>query len=111
MLPRFARGGASADDTVHDFYVAHDLAFLPDCFGYIGWYHLVSPLGYGDYFDPEDLRTLPAHDVKELPGGWFAITSYPDPLGFADEQTRRKIVELTEHLNARRKDWKETFPE
>ena len=48
---------------MHDFYVAHDLAFLPECFDYIGWYHLVSPLGYGDYFEPEDLRTLPAHAV------------------------------------------------
>lgn len=109
-LPRFAYGGATADLEVHDFYVARGLEFLPECFDYVGWYHLLSPLGYADYFDAEDLRTLPAHEVTELPGGWFAVKSYPDPLGFADEAVRRRIVEMTEHLNARRKDWKETGP-
>jgi hypothetical protein len=106
-LPAFAYGGASADLNVPDFYVARDLAFLPDCFSYIGWYHLVSPLGYADYFDPEDLRALPSHDLKELSLGWFAITSYADPFQFADEASRLKIVELTEYLNERRKDWKD----
>ena len=95
----------------HDFYVARGLDFLPDCFGsYIGWHHLMSPLGYRDNFDAEVLRTLPAHEVRELPGEWFAITSYPDPYSFADEATRRKIVELTEHLNDRLKDWQEPTP-
>jgi hypothetical protein len=112
VLPRFAHGGATADLGVHDFYVARGLDFLPDCFGsYIGWHHLMSPPGYRDDFDAEVLRTLPAHEVRELPGEWFAITSYPDPYRFADDATRRKIVELTEHLNDRLKDWQEPPPE
>lgn len=110
-LPRFAYGGATVDLGVHDFYVARGLDLLPDCFdSYVGWYHLLSPLGYQDYFDAKDLRTLPAHEVREMPGGWFAITSYPDPHGFADESVTRKIVEMTEHLNDRLKDSGETSP-
>lgn len=106
-LPRFAYGAASADLTVHDFYVSRDMAFLPDCFGYVGWFHLLAPRGYEPYFEPEDLRGLPAHRVEERDDGTFAITSYPEPFAYADAPARSRVVEMTDYLNERRKDWKE----
>jgi hypothetical protein len=106
-LPAFSYGGATADHTVHDFYVSRDMAFLPDCFGYVGWYHLLAPRGYEPYFEPEDLRHLPAHRVEERDDGTFAVTSYEDPFKFEDASARARIVEMTDYLNERRKDWKE----
>ena len=106
-LPAFSYGAASADLDVHDFYVAQDLAFLPECFDYVGWYHILSPRGYAPYFEPEDLGRLPAHRVEELPDGTFAVTSYPDPFAFEDASVRSRIVEMTNYLNERRKDWKD----
>jgi len=108
-LPNFAYGGASADLAVHDFYVSRDMAFLPEPFGYVGWYHLLAPRGYEPYFEPEDLRGLPAHRVEERDGGTFAVTSYPNPLAFGDAPVRARIVEMTDYLNERRKDWKEDW--
>lgn len=108
-LPNFAYGGASADMTVHDFYVSRDMAFLPDCFAYVGWYHLLAPRGYEPYFEPEDLRNLPAHRVEERDDGTFAVTSYEDPFRYADASARARIVEMTDYLNERRKDWKEEW--
>lgn len=108
-LPHFAYGAASADLTVHDFYVSRDMAFLPDCFSYVGWFHLLAPRGYEPYFEPEDLRHLPAHRVEERDGGAFAITSYPDPFAYADAPARARVVEMTDYLNERRKDWKEDW--
>ena len=106
-LPNFSCGSANADLDVHDFYAARDLPFLPECFNFVGWFHLVSPRGYAPYFEPEDLRGLPAHRVEELPDGTFAVTSYPDPFAFEDESVRSRIVEMTNYLNERRKDWQE----
>lgn len=109
ILRAFSYGGASADLTVHDFYVSRDMAFLPDCFGYVGWYHLLAPRGYEPFFEPEDLRGLPAHRVEEREDGVFAVTSYEDPFGFEDAAVRSRIVEMTDYLNERRKDWKEEW--
>lgn len=106
-LPAFSYGGATADHTIHDFYVSRDMAFLPDCFSYVGWYHLVAPRGYEPYFEPEDLRALPAHRVEERDGGAFAVTSYPDPFEFEDAAARSRVIEMTDYLNDRRRDWKE----
>jgi hypothetical protein len=106
-LSRFAYGAASADLTVHDFYVSRDMAFLPDCFGYVGWYHLLGPRGYAPYFEPEDLRGLPAHRVEERDDGTFAVTSYPEPFAYEDAPARSRVVEMTDYLNERRKDWKD----
>lgn len=108
-LPAFSYGGASADTTVHDFYVSRDMAFLPDCFGYVGWYHLLAPRGYEPYFEPEDLRHLPAHRVEERDDGTFAVTSYEDPFKYDDASARARVVEMTDYLNQRRKDWKEDW--
>jgi hypothetical protein len=105
----FSYGGASADMTVHDFYVSRDMAFLPDCFGYVGWYHLLAPRGYEPFFEPEDLRHLPAHRVEERDDGTFAIASYEDPFKYEDAAARARIVEMTDYLNERRKDWKEDW--
>ena len=85
------------------------MAFLPDCFGYVGWYHLLAPLGYEPFFEPEDLRHLPAHRVEERDDGTFAVTSYEDPFAYADAPARTRIVEMTDYLNERRKDWKEEW--
>jgi hypothetical protein len=109
VLPAFSYGGATADHTVHDFYVSRDMAFLPDCFAYVGWYHLLAPRGYEPYFDPEDLRHLPAHRVEERDGGTFAVTSYEDPFKFEDASARARVIEMTDYLNERRKDWKEVW--
>jgi hypothetical protein len=106
-LPAFSYGGATADHTVHDFYVSRDMAFLPDCFGYVGWYHLLAPRGYEPYFEPEDLRHLPAHRVEERDDGTFAVTSYEDPFAYESAPARARVVEMTDYLNERRKDWKE----
>lgn len=108
-LRAFSYGGATADHTVHDFYVSREMAFLPDCFAYVGWYHLLAPRGYEPYFGPEDLRHLPARRVEERGDGTFAVTSYEDPYGYKDAAARARIVEMTNYLNERRKDWKEEW--
>lgn len=104
-LPSFSWGGANADRRASDFLLNEELRPLPDCFGsHPGWYHLISPRGYAPYFDADDLRRLPAHRVEERPDATFAIMSYPDPLDFESAEAQRRIVEMTRHLNARRKD-------
>ena len=105
-LPAFDQAGLSADDRENVFFFDDlNLEPLPDCFGnFLGWYHVISPRGYAQSFDAETLRHTPAHNVEELPDGSFAITSYPDPLDFAGEDSTRLIVEITNYLNERRKD-------
>jgi hypothetical protein len=105
-LPAFGQSGLSADDRENVFFFDDlNLEPLPDCFGnFLGWYHVISPRGYAPSFDAETLRRTPAHKVEELPDGSFAITSYPDPLDFAAEDSTRRIVEITNYLNERRKD-------
>lgn len=105
-FPAFDHGGLSADDRENVFFFDElDLEPLPDCFGnFLGWYHVISPRGYAPSFDAETLRHTPAHNVEELPDGSFAITTYPDPLDFASEDSTRRIVEITNYLNERRKD-------
>ena len=105
-LPAFDQAGLSADDRENVFFFDElNLEPLPDCFGnFLGWYHVISPRGYAPSFDAETLRRTPAHRVEELSDGSFAITSYPDPLDFAAEDSTRRIVEITNYLNERRKD-------
>jgi hypothetical protein len=105
-LPAFDQAGLSADDRENVFFFDElNLEPLPDCFGnFLGWYHVISPRGYAPSFDAETLRRTPAHGVEELPDGSFAITTYPDPLDFAGEDSTRRIVEITNYLNERRKD-------
>lgn len=105
-LPAFDHGSLWADDRENVFFFDDlDLEPLPDCFGnFLGWYHVISPRGYAPSFDADTLRHTPAHNVEELPDGSFAIMSYPDPLDFASEESTRRIVEITNYLNERRKD-------
>jgi hypothetical protein len=105
-LPNFFCGGASADLNVHDFYVERDLPFLPECFNYVDWYHIIHPRGYEPYFEADDMRKIPAYRVEELSDRSFAIMSYPDPLEFAGEEAKKRVVDITNYLNERRKDWK-----
>lgn len=105
VLPRFARGKATADLRPGEFFLNQGLEPLPECFGsYLGWYTLISPRGYAPYFEPEDLRGIPAHRVEELPDAAFAITAYPAPLDFESAEAHRRIVDITRYLNERRSD-------
>jgi hypothetical protein len=105
-LPAFDHAALSADDRENVFFFDDlDLEPLPNCFGnFLGWYHVISPRGYAASLDAETLRRTPAHKVEELPDGAFAITTYPDPLDFAGAEATRRIVEITNYLNERRKD-------
>lgn len=106
VLPAFCWSGAFADDRENFFFFEQlQLEPLPDCFGStLGWCHVVSPRGYEPYFNAEDLRLMPAHKLEELPDGAFAITCYPGILDFAGDEATRRIVEITNYLNERRKD-------
>lgn len=105
VLPRFTKGGATADRRPGEFFLNQGLEPLPPCFGsYLGWYTLLDPRGYAPYFDPEDLRRTPAASVEELPNAAFAITAYPNPFDFESTEAHRRIVEITRYLNERRKD-------
>ena len=104
-LPRFSRGGATADRRPSEFFLNQGLFPLPPCFGsYLGWYTLLDPRGYAPYFEPEDLRRTPAHRVEERADDSFVITAYPDPFDFESEEANHHIVEITNYLNERRKD-------
>lgn len=104
-LPRFTKGGATADRRPSEFFLNRGLRPLPPCFGsYLGWYTLMSPRAYEPYFDPEDLRRAPAHRVEGRDDGTIALTAYADPFDFESAETTRRIVELTQYLNGRRKD-------
>jgi hypothetical protein len=105
VLPRFTKGGATADHRPGEFFLNQGLDPLPPCFGsYLGWYTLIDPRGYAPYFEPDDLRDTPAQRVEELPNAAFAITAYPDPFDFEGTEAHRRIVEITRYLNERRKD-------
>jgi hypothetical protein len=105
VLPRFFRGKATSDRRPSEFFLNQGLDPLPPCFGaYLGWYTLLEPRGYAQYFEPEDLRSTPAHRVEEHSDTTFAITAYPDPFDFESTEARHRIVEITRYLNERRKD-------
>jgi hypothetical protein len=105
VLPRFTKGGATADRRPGDFVLSQGLGPLPPCFGsYLGWYTLIDQRGYAPYFELEDLRDAPAQRVEELPDAAFAITAYPNPFDFESPEAHRRIVETTRYLNERRKD-------
>lgn len=105
VLPRFTKGGATADRRPSEFFLNQGLEPLPPCFGsYLGWYTLIDPRGYAPYFEPEHLLRAPAQLVEELPDAAFAITAYPDPFDFESSAAHRRIVEITRYLNERRKD-------
>jgi hypothetical protein len=105
-LPAFDHSGLSADDRENVFFFEElNLEPLPDCFAnFLGWYYVISPRGYAPSFDAETLRRTPAHKVEELPDGTFAIMCYANPLDFASADSTRRIVEITNYLNERRKD-------
>lgn len=104
-LPNFTRAGATADRRPAEHFINRGLRPLPACFGsYLGWYTLLSPRGYAPSFDAEDLRRAPAHRVEEREDGTFAITAYPDPFDFEGAEAARRIEEVTNYLNERRKD-------
>jgi hypothetical protein len=104
-LPRFCWGEANADREIGRFYAERNLPWLPECFGaYLGWHRVLSPLGYAPYFTAENLRAVPAFRVAELPGEAFAITAYPDPLGYASSEAREYVVAVTRALDERRLD-------
>jgi hypothetical protein len=110
ILPAFLWAQAGADDRENEFWmdVAKTSPFvwpLSDCFGSrLGWYHLMSPRGYQEYFKREDLLATPAFRVEELDDGCIAIQSYEHPLAFADESVTRDIIAITTYLNQRRLD-------
>jgi hypothetical protein len=104
-LPRFCWGEANADREIERFYAERNLPWLPECFGsYLGWYRVLSPLGYAPYFTAESLRTAPAYRVEELPGDVFAIMTYADPLAFDSPEAREYVVAVTRALDERRLD-------
>jgi hypothetical protein len=105
VLPRFTRGKATADERPSEYFFNLGLEPLPDPFGsFLGWHTLMSRRGYEAYFDLEDLLRTPAHRVEELADAAVAITAYPDPFNFESAESHRKILELTQYLNERRKD-------
>jgi hypothetical protein len=105
VLPRYTKGGATADRRPSEFFLNQGLEPLPPCFRpYLGWYTLLDPRGYAPYYEPEVLRLAPAARVEELPNDAFAITAYPNPFDFESPDAHRRIVELTRYLNERRKD-------
>lgn len=106
VLPNFAWCVASADDRDEDFW--NDVAQvqpLPDCFGsHLGWYHVISPLGYKNYFKRDDLLKTPALKVEELNNRSIVIQSYENPFDFAMDETTERLVEATNYLNEKRLD-------
>lgn len=106
-FPLFSWAKGRTDPAVNEFYDSKNLLRVPSCFmNYLAWFHLISPLGYGPYFDREDLLNMPAYDVQELEDGIIQVITYKDPLDFASEESRQRIIEITNYLNHRRKDWK-----
>ena len=104
-LPRFTKGGATADQRPSEFFLNQGLRPLPPCFGsYLGWYTLMSPRAYEPYYDREDLRRAPAHRVEARADGSLAVTAYADPFDFEGAEATRRIVELTRYLTERRRD-------
>jgi hypothetical protein len=106
VLPAFASSGALADHRDNDFWLdVAQTAPLPDCFGSrLSWYNVMSPLGYRDCFKREDLLATPAPKVEELEDGTIAILNYEHPLDFANEDTTRQIIAITNYLNRVRID-------
>lgn len=105
VLPNFTRAGATADRRPAEHFLNRGLRPLPACFGsYLGWHTLVSPRGYAPHFDAEDLLAAPAHRVESLPDGSIAVTAYPDPFDFEGAEATRRIEEVTNYLNERRKN-------
>ncbi|HEX5707337.1 MAG TPA: hypothetical protein VFX96_08575 [Pyrinomonadaceae bacterium] len=103
-LPRFTRASATADLRPSEFFLNRGIEFLPECFGsHVAWYTLIAPRAYAPFFDAEDLRGVPAHRVEERDDGSFALTAYPDPFDFEGAEATRRIKEVTDYLNARRK--------
>jgi hypothetical protein len=105
-LPAFHSAIATAEDRENAFWM--DIAEtepLPDCFGSrLGWYHVISPRGYQDYFRREDLLRAPALRLEELPDGAIALMSYAHPLEFATPENTAQIIKITNYLNSVRLD-------
>jgi hypothetical protein len=106
LLPNFTRVQIYTDYKLNEYYESQNLPWLPECFGnLVGWYYLISPLGYSPYFSPEEMLNIPAHQVRELENGWIEVISYPDPLAYDQPEARTGIITITNYLNAHRKDW------
>ncbi len=106
LMPKFERAEISAEAKPGDFYKLEQLKWLPECFNsFLKWYHLINPLGYEPYFSREEMLNIPAHQVRELENGWIEIISYPDPLAYNQPEARAKVIEITNYLNAHRRDW------
>lgn len=106
VLPEFSDAAATAEDRDNDFWIdVAQTAPLPECFGSrLSWYNVMSPLGYRDYFEREDLLATPALEVEELDDGTITILSYDHPLDFSNAETTRRIIEITNYLNQVRID-------
>jgi|GEM_PF-3325511 len=48
----------------------------------------------------EEMLNILAHQVREWDSGWIEVISYPDPLAYDQPDSRAKIVEITNYLNA-----------
>ena len=106
LLPVFSYSRLTTNGKPNEFYSQEKLAWLPVCFGnFLGWYHLISPLGYEPYFSRKKMLNIPAHQVRELENGWVEIISYPDPLVYDQPEARAKIIEITKYLNTLSHDW------
>lgn len=103
VLPAFFSSSASADDRENDFFYDElALPLVPECIGNtVGWYHVLSPLGYQDYFKREDLINAPAYKVEELTDKTICLMTYPHPLEFASEESTERISKLTKYLYER----------
>lgn len=109
IFPKFYRAEASADNRDNDYFLDElEILRLPRCFSpWLCWYQIVHPRVYHEFFEPEDLRDAPFYKIEELSDGALGLTAYEHPLEFATAENTRRIVEITNYLNDRRKDWQE----
>lgn len=108
-LEGFLSVTVSADDRDNEFWL--DVAKtppLPDCLGSrLGWYHIVSAREYEPYFRREDLLNAPVLHVEELSDFTICLQSYEHPLDYNNPVTTKKIVEITNYLYQK---WREFDP-
>lgn len=105
ILPLFYKARINAFDDIADFYLKHRLMSLPVCFeNYLGWFTLLSPLAYREFYALADLAAAPAYRTNVSAGNEIALTAYPKVLDFKSRSGSRKIIELSQFLDEKRRD-------